>query len=89
MRIRTQVCLDVTPTLGNGLPVIFHDVYTPMSPDRSQALLEAVEIAQAEFSQACEPGVLKEIKQEAALRLEQAVIRLNDYIMRAIIPEVK
>jgi hypothetical protein len=37
-----------------------------------------------EFAKACAPGVSKEIKQAAAMKLEEAVIRLNDYLLRHI-----
>ena len=56
------------------------------NPDPSDALREAVELALANFAQACAHDVSKEFKRTAAAQLEEAVIRLNDYILRNIIP---
>jgi len=54
--------------------------------DLSDAFREAVEVAQAEFAKACAPGGSIEAKRAAALALEHAVTRLNDYILRYIVP---
>jgi hypothetical protein len=56
------------------------------NPDPSDALREAVELALANFAQACAHDVSKDFKRTAAAQLEEAVIRLNDYILRNIIP---
>jgi hypothetical protein len=52
--------------------------------DLSDVLRQAVEDAQMEFAKACAAGVSKDTKQAAAIKLEEAVIRLNDYLLRHI-----
>jgi hypothetical protein len=54
--------------------------------DLSDVLREAVECALAEFCKAKAPGVPKETKQAAALKLELSVINLGNYLLRDIIP---
>lgn len=53
--------------------------------DLSDVLRESVERAQAELSQACASGLSQQTRQAAVVGLEQAVKRLNDYILRFIL----
>jgi hypothetical protein len=57
-----------------------------IAPDLSDGLRRDVELALAAFSLACAPDGPKEIKRTAAIKLERAVIRLQNYILNYVIP---
>jgi hypothetical protein len=76
----------------NGDYFMVFTCLTRMSRERNRVMPSDNEAASlikkglANFAQACAHDVSKEFKRTAAAQLEEAVIRLNDYILRNIIP---